>query len=157
VEQFYQNMLSFIRQHPHIKRNILFITHYFSYITFCLYSCTLIYLYIAKSPFLFESIWKPLTAFLIVTIFRKIINRLRPYDVYNIVPLVEHKHGESFPSRHTVSAFIIAFICLHVHFYLGIFALLIATIISVSRILCGVHYISDVIVSVIIAVMIYFI
>lgn len=75
----------------------------------------------------------------------------------NIQPLIGHKHGESFPSRHTVSAFIIALVCLPVNLYLGVFALIVASMMSLCRILAGVHYISDVLVSVIIALLFYFI
>jgi len=75
----------------------------------------------------------------------------------NIVPLLEHKQGESFPSRHTLSAFIIALVCFPVHIVLGIFAFIIAIMISATRILAGVHYMSDVVVAIIIAFVIYFI
>ena len=126
-------------------------------ITFILYPCILLYLWFTKSPFLFEAIWKPLAAFIVVTIFRKIVNRPRPYETMDIKPLVGHKYGESFPSRHTVSAVIIALVCFYVNIYLGIFALIVAMIMSVCRILAGVHFISDVLVSVIIATLFYFI
>ena len=75
----------------------------------------------------------------------------------NIEPLIKHKHGESFPSRHTVSAFAIAFACLHIYLPLGIIMTILAIIVSSSRILCGVHYISDVISAIIIAFIIGFI
>ena len=100
------------------------------------------------------TIIKPLSAFLIVTLFRKVVNRPRPYEAMNIEPLLTHKQGESFPSRHTVSAFIIALMFTHVNVYLGIMALIVAIIISGSRILAGVHYISDVVVAILIAIII---
>lgn len=157
MEKFYITLLANIRKHPVIERMIISITKYFPYITFVIYPCLLIYLFSIQSALLWESIWKPLGAFLLVTIFRKIVNRPRPYDQINIKPLIGHKHGESFPSRHTVSAFIIAFVCLPVHLYLGVFSIVIVTIMSICRILAGVHYISDVVVSVIIALFFYII
>lgn len=157
MEKFYQSLLSYIHHFPIIEKITIKICHYFPYITFGLYPCILIYLLIIKSDLLLMTIIKPLSAFLIVTIFRKIINRPRPYENMDIEPLLEHKKGESFPSRHTVSAFIIALVCFPINLYLGIFAIIVATIISISRILAGVHYISDVIVSIFIAFMIYFI
>ena len=63
---------------------------------------------------------------------------------FNIEPLVGHKTGESFPSRHTVSAFAIAFALLNINIHLGIIALIIACIVGLSRIICAVHFISDV-------------
>lgn len=157
MEKYYQSLLSYIHHSPKLEKLIIKICHSFPYITFGLYPCVLLYLLIIKSDLLFMTIIKPLSAFLIVTIFRKIINRPRPYESMNIEPLLQHKQGESFPSRHTVSAFIIALVCFDVNIYLGIFAMIVAIIISISRILAGVHYISDVFVSIVIAFMIYFI
>lgn len=157
MEKFYKSMLEYIHKHAFIEKTIISITKYFPFITFIIYPCIFIYLFLIDSPLLCETIWKPLGAFLLVTIFRKIVNRPRPYDVMDIVPLVGHKHGESFPSRHTVSAFIIALVCLPVNVNLGIFSLVIAAIMSICRVLAGVHYISDVLVSVIIALLFYFI
>lgn len=151
MKKFYITMLNYIHHHPNIKKIIIILTKYLPYITFCIYPCVLITLYITNSPLLWESIWKPLGAFLLVTVFRKIINRPRPYEIMEIVPLIKHKYGESFPSRHTVSSMIIALVCFHVNVYLGTFALVIAIVLSVCRILSGVHFISDVLVSVIIA------
>ena len=157
MEKFYVAMLQYIRKSAFLQRTIIAITRYFPMITFILYPCVLLYLFISKSPFLFETIWKPFAAFLVVTVFRKIVNRPRPYEAMNIEPLIGHKHGESFPSRHTVSAVIIALVCFHVNIYLGIFALILSMIMSICRILAGVHFISDVLVSVIIATLFYFI
>ena len=157
MERLYQLMLNYIHQHSLLERNIIFLCHYLPYITFGLYPCLLIYLFFIKSDLLLITIIKPLSAFLFVTLFRKIINRKRPYETMQINPLFRHKSGESFPNRHTVSAFIIALVCFYVNIYLGIFALFIAIMISISRILAGVHYISDVIASIVIAVIIYLI
>ncbi len=157
MEKFYHTLSDYIHQNPLLENVTIQVCHYFPYITFGIYPCVLVYLFLIKSPLLFITIIKPLSAFLLVTIFRKIINRKRPYESMTIKPLLEHKKGESFPSRHTVSAFIISLVCFNVNIYLGIFTFIIAIIISVSRILAGVHYISDVLVSIIIAFVIYFI
>ena len=157
MEKFYVAMLQYIRKSAFLQRTIIAITRYFPMITFILYPCVLLYLFISKSPFLFETIWKPFAAFLVVTVFRKIVNRPRPYEAMNIEPLIGHKHGESFPSRHTVSAFAIAFALLNINIHLGIIALIIACIVGLSRIICAVHFISDVLCGFLIALIIYLI
>ena len=53
--------------------------------------------------------------------------------------------GKSFPSRHTVSAFIIAMAFLYVNTNLGIIMLCLATAIGLTRILSGVHFVRDVV------------
>lgn len=103
---------------------------------------------------LLETILRPLSAFILVTLIRKIINRKRPYETIDIIPLSKHKQGESFPSRHTVSAFAIAFACLNVNVTLGGFMVILAIIIASTRVLCGVHYLSDVISAIVIALII---
>ena len=51
----------------------------------------------------------PLITFILVTVARAIINAPRPYEKYHYTPAVpKDTKGKSFPSRHTVSAFIIA-------------------------------------------------
>lgn len=157
MEKYYQTMLTYIHNRPLLKKTIIQVCRFFPYITFILYPCVLIYLWLTKNELFLTTLIKPLSAFLIVTIFRKIINRPRPYETMNIHPLFHHKQGESFPSRHTVSAFIIALVCFNVYFELGLLTLLVAIIISGSRILAGVHYISDVLSAIVIAIIIYFI
>lgn len=88
----------------------------------------------------------PLCTFLIVTIVRAIINAKRPYEVYDFTPVVEKStSGKSFPSRHTVSAFIIAMAFLYLNVRLGVVMLFIAAVIAAVRVLAGVHFVRDVI------------
>nr|WP_316624459.1 phosphatase PAP2 family protein [uncultured Ruminococcus sp.] len=88
----------------------------------------------------------PLCTLILVTVIRALINAKRPYEVYDYTPAV-HKDtkGKSFPSRHTVCAFIIAMAFLYVNFRVGVIMLVIAAIIGVTRVLAGVHFIRDVI------------
>ena len=88
----------------------------------------------------------PLGTFIFVTVVRAIINAERPYEKYDYTPVV-HKDtkGKSFPSRHTVSAFIIAMAFMYINLSLGIMMLAVAAAIAVVRVLAGVHFIRDVI------------
>lgn len=88
----------------------------------------------------------PLCTFMIVSVFRKVFNAQRPYEKYNITPLVaKDKKGQSFPSRHVASGFIIAMAFLYVDLITGIIFLTISLIIAVTRVLAGVHFIKDVV------------
>ncbi|MBQ4105575.1 MAG: phosphatase PAP2 family protein [Clostridia bacterium] len=81
-----------------------------------------------------------------VTLLRKLLNRPRPYEKYATPPLIKRDgRGCSMPSRHTASAFIIAMCGFLLSGVLGITLLCIAFIIGLTRILAGVHYISDVV------------
>ena len=150
MEKFYQNNLSYIRQH-HLDKICVVIAKITPYLTAALYALTLLILFINHSSKLLLTIIKPLSSFLIVTLIRKLYNRPRPCMTFNIEPL------ESFPSRHTVSAFAIAFALLNINIHLGIIALFIACIVGLSRIICAVHFISDVLCGFLIALIIYLI
>ena len=88
----------------------------------------------------------PLCTLILVTVARILINAQRPYEKYDYTPVV-HKStkGKSFPSRHTVSAFIIAMAFMYLDVKLGVIMLVVATIIGIVRVLAGVHFIRDVI------------
>ena len=88
----------------------------------------------------------PPGTFILVTILRAIINAPRPYEVYDYTPVV-HKStkGKSFPSRHTVSAFIIAMAFLYVQTSIGVIMMFVALGIAISRVLAGVHFVRDVV------------
>jgi membrane-associated phospholipid phosphatase len=88
----------------------------------------------------------PLITFGICTAARKVVNEKRPYEAMNITPLIKKdKKGQSFPSRHVLSATIIAMASMYVNVQLGIIMMLISVAIAVIRPVAGVHYIRDVI------------
>ena len=88
----------------------------------------------------------PLALLLVVTIVRAVINAKRPYEVYDYEPVVKTKKtGKSFPSRHTTCAFIIAMAFLYINTGLGIVMLILATMIGITRIISGAHFIKDVV------------
>lgn len=87
----------------------------------------------------------PLGVFLGVSLFRKFYNAPRPYEVYSIKPLVKPSgRGESFPSRHSASAFVIAMAMLYINHLLGVIFLMLATIVALSRFFGGVHFLKDI-------------
>ena len=88
----------------------------------------------------------PLIIFGICTTARKVVNEKLPYEAMNITPLIKKdKKGQSFPSRHVLSATIIAMASMYVNVRLGIIMMLISVAIAVIRPVAGVHYIRDVI------------
>ncbi len=87
----------------------------------------------------------PAGVLVLVTVLRKLINRQRPYEKFDTPPLFERDgKGESFPSRHTASAFIIAMSGFVLNIWVGIGLLIVAAVIGATRVLSGVHYVSDV-------------
>lgn len=81
-----------------------------------------------------------------VYVMRKLINRQRPYEKFGVDSLIaKDKQGQSFPSNHSASGFVIAMAGFTINPLLGFSLLGIAFIIALTRIFAGVHFISDVI------------
>ena len=99
-----------------------------------------------RNPKFWRVLFIPAAVFVGVTVIRKKINAKRPYEVLSIHPLIEkNKSGQSFPSRHTVSVFIIAMAYLYCSRPLGIVMLIIGVVIAAIRPIAGIHFPRDVI------------
>lgn len=91
--------------------------------------------------------------FLAVSVFRRLYNRPRPYEKLSITPLIpRNKQGQSFPSRHVFSAFVIAMCWLFYVPWIGGGLLVLACILAAIRVIGGIHFPSDVIVGAIIGI-----
>ena len=89
----------------------------------------------------------PASGFVILSFLRKKINAPRPYEVWEIVPLLDRDSpGQSMPSRHVFSATIISMACLHASLSVGVILLVLSVFLGLVRVLGGVHYPKDVLV-----------
>ena len=89
----------------------------------------------------------PASGFVILSLLRKKINAPRPYEVWEIVPLLDRDSpGQSMPSRHVFSATIISMACLHASLSVGLILLILSAILGLVRVLGGVHYPKDVLI-----------
>ena len=96
----------------------------------------------------------PASGFVILSLLRKKINAPRPYEIWEIVPLLDRDSpGQSMPSRHVFSATIISMACLHASLSVGLILLILSAILVLVRVLGGVHYPKDVVVGYICGVM----
>lgn len=87
----------------------------------------------------------PGASFVLLSLVRARINRPRPYETWDIVPLIPRDgRGESMPSRHVFSSSLIAMVWLPVCLPAGAALLVTAAAAAVIRVLGGVHYPSDV-------------
>lgn len=89
----------------------------------------------------------PASGFVILSFLRKKINAPRPYEEWDIKPLLDRdSHGQSMPSRHVFSASIISMACLHASLTMGMICLTLSAFLGLVRVLGGVHYPKDVVV-----------
>lgn len=89
----------------------------------------------------------PASGFVILSFLRKKINVPRPYEEWDIKPLLDRDSpGQSMPSRHVFSATIISMACLHASLTMGMICLTLSAFLGLVRVLGGVHYPRDVVV-----------
>ena len=115
----------------------------------------IVYLTLLATTYLQEGLGKqvliyvfiPASGFVILSFLRKKINAPRPYEVWEIVPLLDRDSpGQSMPSRHVFSATIISMACLHASLSVGVILLVLSALLGIVRVLGGVHYPKDVVV-----------
>ena len=87
-----------------------------------------------------------------VSLLRTCVKRKRPYE-NGIIPLTaKNASGNSFPSRHTASAFVIATVAIPVAVWLGVSLYVTAITIAFVRLLLGHHYPTDLLVGALLGV-----
>ena len=85
----------------------------------------------------------------LVTVLRKVINAPRPYEVFDASPVIpKDTRGNSFPSRHAFSIFVIAmtFCACCPLAWVGPVMLVVGVLLAVIRVVSGVHFPRDVVV-----------
>ena len=155
TEKGYQKVRLFFERRPVLRKALPLLNRFLPLVLYAAYPFLLFVLLFLKDPRFFKAFVIPTTVFLGVTLLRKAVNRPRPYETLAIDPLIrKEKSGESFPSRHVASAFIIAVTFFYVSLPLGVLVGVIACLIAVIRPLAGIHYPSDVIAAALLSVLV---
>ncbi|GMA62285.1 phosphatase PAP2 family protein [Alicyclobacillus fastidiosus] len=97
----------------------------------------------------FTSVAASIVAALVIRTLHEPVSRLtsrpRPFDTEPFEPLLAHDRGESFPSNHAAGAMALACGAIHLPGY-NCILLTLAVGLCFSRIYCGLHHLSDVVV-----------
>ena len=100
----------------------------------------------ASLVLLLRSILVPFFTFVGGSLLRSRLNRPRPYEQPGFVPLVQKDtRGKSFPSRHALSAGVIAMAWLRTSIPVGLFLILWAFWVCFTRVIGGMHSEKDVV------------
>lgn len=142
----YMNIIRWAKAKPVRENTLRLLSKILPVSLAVIYIFSLVVCFFVYPVLLIRLVLRPALCFLTVTVLRKILRFPRPYDVYDFVPICDYHPGknQSFPSRHTASAAIIALEIFHIWSALGIFTLLLALCIGLLRVLCGDHFIKDV-------------
>lgn len=111
------------------------------------YPAALIVLALGRDGRLLRAFLTPAVSFVLLSVFRHIVNAPRPYELLDIQPLIQkNTKGYSFPSRHVFSCFVIAMTFLWLVPWLGIILLCFGVLLGICRVAGGVHFPRDVLV-----------
>lgn len=134
-----------MRKNPEKTKRIVAMNQILTGVVFMVYPLYMAVLYGENDPKLLRVLLVPAVSFVLVTILRRIINAPRPYEKFDIPPVIEKDtKGKSFPSRHVFSVFIIAVAIFYSHPGPGILIGMIGVAMAVIRVLGGVHEVRDV-------------
>ena len=146
--------------HPAVRRWVILLDRWLPLVPFVCYPVLLVLLNVrlvhlfavresAALDFMREiarSILVPGVTFWVCTVLRARLNFPRPYEQPGFTPLVEKEtHGQSFPSRHALSAAVLAAVWLSFYPAVGGVMVAVTVAICVLRVLAGVHFPRDVI------------
>jgi membrane-associated phospholipid phosphatase len=146
VEKKMEKLLKRIYESKKTALSLKIISHASSLISVVVYAVLVIYSYLSAPMEAVRMLIAAGVPFVLVSIVRKLVNAPRPYEIYEFYEShPKEKAGESFPSRHVFSAFIIAALSYTLSLPLAIALAVIGIALAVSRVLLGMHFIRDVI------------
>ena len=147
TRETYRKMTGYFLQDEKKVRRIILANRLLTGIVFVSYPLYLISLLLKRDTLLPQAVLVPAVSFVVVTLFRKIVNEPRPYEKYDLPPVIDKDTGgKSFPSRHVFSVFIIAMTIFYEHSGAGVLLGIIGLLLGIVRVLVGVHEPKDIIV-----------
>lgn len=153
--KYYENLTTFIRKSPGVLSFLVIYNGSVTKLMYLLYPLLLVYIAWNSLELLLTYVVIPGLSFLLVSLVRKLLNQARPYESWNISPLLEKDtSGQSMPSRHVFSATIISMCFLSINTCLGVVLLTLSTTLAVCRVLGGVHYTKDVLIGMLIGILV---
>ena len=148
-QEWYDHIAGKIENKPFLLRLLRTFNRLMTVVMPIVYLTLLVATYLQEG--LGKQVWMyvfiPASGFVILSLLRKKLNAPRPYEVWEIVPLLDRDSpGQSMPSRHVFSATIISMACLHASLSVGVILLVLSALLGLVRVLGGVHYPKDVLV-----------
>lgn len=142
----YTKIHNFFTRHSNAFSLLLIANRLLTACGFFLYPLLLLFLLLKREMhMLICFIVIPAFCFLTITVFRKVANKKRPYEKLPIQSLIKKdKKGQSFPSRHVFSIFLIATLWFCFWKPVGIFLFIAGIFLAIVRVIGGVHFINDV-------------
>lgn len=142
MERFYRASLAFWRKTPRRERLCCRVVALLPVPVMLSYGILCLGLLLRRDPRLLRYLLVP-AAVLLATGIRRFLPARRPFAVYGLTPLQPHAPNDSFPSRHTASATVIALGTLWLGLWWGWVCLGLAVLVALSRLLAALHFPRD--------------
>lgn len=149
TKETYEKITGVLRNRAALAKVINLANKILTYIIFAAYPCLLVYLFLQNRGMLPRAVLVPAVSFVVLSVFRRIVNSPRPYEVFGVPSVIpKNTKGKSFPSRHVFSVviigmtFLVCFPCK----WAAVFILAVGAAMGVIRVISGVHFPRDVIV-----------
>lgn len=150
TKETYAKLTGTMRQNAKLTHLLNILNKVLTYLIFAAYPLMLVYLLIKDRERLPMAVVVPAVSFVLLSVFRKAVNFPRPYEVFEMPPVIpKNTKGRSFPSRHVFCVAIIGVTALYAFPELpviGTIILVIAVLMAFLRVFSGVHFPRDVIV-----------
>ena len=155
----YKPIYHWFSAHPAVKRLVVFLDRWLPLVPFvfypvllCLLNNRLSRLFLTQKQaaldfmvLIARSVFVPGLVFWGGTLLRSRLHFPRPYEQPGFVPLVaKETRGHSFPSRHALSAAVLAMVWMYFYPAVGWAMVGITVLICIGRVLTGVHFVRDV-------------
>ena len=95
TRETYRKMTGYFLQDEKKVRRIILANRLLTGIVFVRYSLYLISRLLKRDPLLPPAVLVPAVSFVVVTLFRKIVNEPRPYEKYDLPPVREENHFQA--------------------------------------------------------------
>ena len=135
-----------LRKNPVRAKQVKNLNHILTGFVFCMYPLYLLKLLTERNTWFIRALLVPAVSFVCLSVIRRIINAPRPYEKFDIPPVLEKDTtGKSFPSRHVFSVFVIAMTVFYEHPGAGILLGIIGLLLGIVRVAVGVHEPKDIV------------
>ncbi len=155
-KETYASVMDWYKAHRRTALLIIWGNRLITGLIYCLYPLLLVWLFLYRQQYLAKAVLVPGISFVLLSLFRKGVNRKRPYEFFGTPSLIPKKtQGKSFPSRHVFSIFVIAMSWLYLFPWepAGVILLAAGLLLASLRVLAGVHYLSDVVAGALIGIL----
>lgn len=146
---FYERVRPFFVTHPYYLSLLKWTNRLVTLLMPLLYFYVLwaAYLKASKTWIVLAYLLVPAIGFIVLSVIRKRMNWPRPYELGTFPPLLNREEkGRSMPSRHVFSATIISTVAWGVNPLLSFLGLSLALLLAGVRVLAGLHFVRDVVV-----------